>query len=633
MLEIMRNNASGWIVKILFAVIIFIFVFAFGMSGLNSSGDPTVATVNGQAITRAEYERMYERASENLRRSNPDVSSAQLRSPQFKQLVLGQLISEKLLLDQADKLGIRASDKEVAAGIASVAAFKDANGNFDKQRYQAALREIRMTPAEFEESYRNDLTMQRVKDAVGAPADVSEPQARQIFNWIGEQARIDYIEVLPVDFRKDVKVGEAEIEAYYKANQDRFQIPAQVTLRTLAFTPANLAKYQTVTDDEIAKYYAANKDGMQVPEQIHARHILVAVKDSDSEAAQKKAKERIEKIYKEAKAGADFAKLAKDNSDGPSAPNGGDLGWFGKGAMVPAFETAAFALKKGEVSEPVKTQFGWHVIKVEDKKEGATKTLEEAKDEIRTRLAEEKASDKANDLLDQATDRLVSGMALADIASELGLKTVTTDPMPAQYLAQTFGMSADAAKAVAGLTPGEAYKSPVAVNGGYMLVEKVEDTPPSVMALDLVRQTIVNTLQDQKGAELAQNEADKIHAALTGPDAEAAAKRYASRIKTTKAFNRQGNIPVLGESQPLAKAAFNAKNKDWFKLVYVMPGGGAVVARLNERIPASDASWKEQKQFWLDQAGQNYRREAVAAFMDDLSKNAKVEIARPDILK
>ncbi|WP_319582970.1 SurA N-terminal domain-containing protein [uncultured Pseudodesulfovibrio sp.] len=633
MLEIMRNNASGWIVKILFAVIIFIFVFAFGMSGLNNSGDPTVATVNDQTISRAEYQQMYERAAENLRRSNPDLPSAQLRSPEFKQMVLGQLISEKLLMDQAEKLGIRASDKEVAQGIASVAAFKDANGNFDKQRYLAALREIRMTPSEFEASYRQDLTMQKVKDAVGATADVSESQARQIFDWLGERVSLDYIEVLPADFRNAVKVDEAEIEAYYKANQDRFQIPAQVTLRTLSFTPAYLAKFQTVTDDEIAEYYAANKDTMQVPEQIHARHILVTVKDSDSEAAQKKAKERIDKIYKEARAGANFAKLAEDNSDGPSAPNGGDLGWFGKGAMVPAFEKAAFALDKGEVSEPVKTRFGWHVIKVEDKKEGSTKTLEEAKAEIKNRLAEEKGSDKANDLLDQATDRLVSGMSLNDIASELGIETESTDPMPAQYLAQTFGMSADTAKAVTDLAPGTAYKSPVAINGGYMLVEKVEDIAPSVMALDLVRQTIVNTLKDQKGAELAQTEADKIHAALTGPDADAAAKKYASRIKTTQPFNRQGNIAGLGQSQPLAKAAFKAEGKDWFDLVYTMPGGGAVVARLNERIPASDAQWKDQKQFWMDQAGQNYRREAVAAFMDDLSKNAQVEIARPDILK
>jgi peptidyl-prolyl cis-trans isomerase D len=629
----MRNNASGWIVKILFAVIIFIFVFAFGMSGLENSGDPTVATVNGQVISRAEYEQMYERASENLRRSNPDLPPAQLRSPEFKQLVLGQLISEKLLLGEAEKLGIRASDQEVAQGIASVATFKDANGSFDKQRYLAALRDIRMTPAEFEASYRRDLTMQRVKDAVAASADVSEAQARQIFNWIGERVRLDYIEVLPTDFRKDVKVGEAEIEAYYKANQDRFQIPAQVTLRTLAFTPAYLAKFQTVTDDEIAEYYAANKDAMQEPEQIHARHILVTVKDSDSEAGRKKAKERIDKLYKEARAGANFAKLAEANSDGPSAPNGGDLGWFGKGAMVPDFEQTAFALDKGEVSEPVKTRFGWHIIKVEDKKEGTAKPLEQAKDEIKNRLAEEKASDKANDLLDQATDRLVSGMTLTEIASELGLETETTDPMPGQYLAQTFGMSADTAKAVADLAPGDAYKSPVAINGGYMLVEKVDNIAPSIMALKLVRPTIVNTLKDQKGAELAQNEADKIHAALTGPDAGAAAKKYGARIKTTQPFNRQGNIPGLGQSQPLAKAAFGAQGKDWFDLVYTMPGGGAVVARLNERLAASDAEWKDQKQFWMDQAGQNYRREAVAAFMDDLSKNAQVEIARPDILK
>ena len=633
MLEIMRKNASGWIVKILFAVIIFIFVFAFGMSGLNSSGDPTVATVNGQVITRAEYEQMSQRAAENLRRANPDLPPAQLRSPEFKQMVLGQLISDKLLLDQAEKLGIRASDKEVAQGIANLAAFKDTDGRFNKERYLAALRQARLTPAEFEADFRRDLTMQRVKDAVAASADVSEAQARQVFDWLGEQARLDYIEVLPVDFRKQVKVGQAEIEAYYKANQDRFKIPAQVTLRTIAFTPANLAKYQTVSDDEVKAYYAAHMDAMQEPEQIHARHILVAVKDSDSEAAKKKAVERIEKIYKEAEAGADFAKLAKDNSDGPSGPNGGDLGWFGKGAMVPDFEAAAFALDKGGISKPVKTRFGWHVIKVEDKKAGTEKTLEEATDEIKTRLAEEKASDTANDLLDQATDRLVSGMALSDIAAELGIEADTTDPMPAQYLAQTFGMSADAAKAVADLAPGTAYKSPVAVHGGYMLVEKVENTAPSVMALQLVRQTIVNTLTDQKGAELAQNEADKILKALTGPDTKSAGRKYGSRIKTTAPFNRQGIIPDLGQSQPLAKAAFDAEGKDWFQLVYTMPGGGAVVARLNERIPASDETWKEQKQFWMDQAGQNYRREALAAFMDDLSKNAKVEIARPDILK
>ncbi|WP_272701554.1 SurA N-terminal domain-containing protein [Desulfovibrio sp. Fe33] len=632
MLEIMRENASGWIVKILFAIIIIVFVFAFGMSGLDNSGDPTVATVNGQTISRAEYEEMFMRASENLRRSNPDLPAGQLRSPEFKQMVLGELISQKLLLGEAEKLGIRASDKEVAAGIAAVPAFKDEKGAFSNDRYQAALREIRMTPAEFEKSYRRDLTMQKVKDAVAASADVSEAQARQLFDWIAEQVRIDYIEILPVDFRNQADVSAAEVKSYYDENQDRFRIPAQTSLRTITFTPENLARFQTVSDDEIKAYFEANKDSMQEPEQIHARHILVAVKSSDSDADKEKAKARIDKIYEEAKAGADFAQLAKDNSDGPSASNGGDLGWFGKGSMVPDFEEAAFALDKGGVSKPVQTRFGWHVIKVEDKKEGTTKTLEEATDEIKTRLAQEKGSDKVNEMLDQATDRLVSGMKLDDIAAELGIEAVATDPMPAQFLAQTFGMSADAAKAVTDLAPGDTYKSPVSINGGYILVEKIEDIPSSVMALDLVRPTIVDTLKSRKGAELAEKEAEKILAELTGPNAKAAAEKYASRIKTGKPFNRQGNTE-LGQNEPLAQAAFAAKDNNWLKLVYTMPDGGAVVARLNERIPSPDATWKEQKQFWIDQASQNYRNETLAAFMDDLSKNAKVDIARPDILK
>ncbi|AMK10361.1 MAG: SurA N-terminal domain-containing protein [Pseudodesulfovibrio sp.] len=633
MLEIMRENASGWIIKILFAVIIFIFIFAFGMSGLNSSGDPALATVNGQVITRAEFEQMYQRASENIRRSNPDLDQAQIKTPEFKQMILGELISRKLLLAEAEKLGIRASDAEVSAGIAAQPMFKDANGVFSKDVYQSALRGIRMTPSQFEADYRQELTIDKVQEAVAAPADVSEAQARQLYDWVGEQATIDYVAVAPADYYDQVQVSDAEVEEYFKANQDKYMIPPQVTLRYVAFTPAALAKYQTVSSDEIKAYFEANKDKMQEPEQVKARHILVMVKDSDPAEVKEKAKERIDKIYARAKAGEDFAALAVENSDGPSGPDGGELGWFGRGAMVPAFEEAAFALNKGDISEPVKTRFGWHVILVEDKKEGTVKTLDEAKDEIKGLIAEEKASEKINELLDQSMDRLVSGMDITAIAAEIGVEPTTTEPMPAQFLAQILGMTPEAAKSVEALAPGAAQKSPVAITGGYMLVEKVEDIPSTLMDLELVKPSILNTLKDQKGTKLAEQEAEKIVAALTGPDAEAAAKTYASRIKTSEPFDRQGNIPDLGRSVPLTKAVFEAKDTSWLKFPYTMPGGLVVVARLNKHIPASDETWKEQREFWLQQANDNYRRETLAAFMDDLSKNADINIARPDLLQ
>ncbi|NDV18126.1 peptidylprolyl isomerase [Pseudodesulfovibrio sp. JC047] len=632
MLEIMRENASGWIVKILFAIIIIVFVFAFGMSGLAPTGDPVMATVNDQIITRAEYEFAYQRMAEAIGNSNPNVTSAQLQSAQFKQMVMGELISKKLLLDEAEKLGIGASDQEVVQGIATQPMFKNKQGVFDKGIYQAALRSIRMTPAQFEADFKQELIIDKVKQGVGSTTSATPDQARQIFDWVGEQARIDYIQVSPKDFMKTVTVSKDEIKAYFLTNKDRFTAPAQVRLRLISFTPDALAKFQTVTDEEIKAYYAANSKQLQQPEQVHARHILVMVKDTDSDADKKKAKAKIDDVLTQAKAGTDFATLAQKYSEGPSGPNGGDLGWFGRGAMVPEFEKAAFDTPAGSVSGLVKTQFGWHIIKVEERKNASTQTLDEVKDELRTRIAQEKASEKITEQLDQALDRLISGMTIEEIAKELNLEAVTTEPMPALFLTQVFGLTQEAAKTVQELAVGEAHKAPIAVNGGYMLVEKVEDVPPTLMPLDKVAPTIVNTIKKQKSHEMAQNRAEKIHAELTGTNAAKAAKTYARRIKTSEPFGRQGDIAGLGQSKPLTEAVFKAKGTDWLPLVYTMPES-VLVVRLKEHIPASDELWTEQKAFWIKQAGQGYRQEMLAAFMDELSKNADIDIVHPEILQ
>nr|WP_321259695.1 SurA N-terminal domain-containing protein [uncultured Pseudodesulfovibrio sp.] len=632
MLEIMRENASGWIVKILFAIIIIVFVFAFGMSGLAPTGDPVLATVNDQVVTRAEYEFAYQRMAEAIGRSNPNVTSAQLQSAQFKQMVMGELISKKLLLGEAEKLGIGASDKEMIEGIAAQSMFKNKNGVFDKNIYQAALRSIRMTPAQFEADFKQEIIIEKVKQGVGSAASATPAQARQLFDWVGEQVRIDYIQVAPKDFMDTVKVSNDEIKAYFMANQERFTAPAQVRLRVISFTPDALAKFQTVTDDEIKAYYDANTKLMQQPEQVHARHILVMVKDSDSDADKEKAKAKIEEVLKKAKAGEDFAALAQEYSEGPSAPNGGELGWFGRGAMVPEFEKAAFDTVTGDISGLVKTQFGWHIIKVEERKDASTQTLDDAKDELRTKIAQEKASEKITEQLDQAMDRLISGMTIEEIAKELKLEAITTEPMPALFLTQIFGLSPEAAKTVQDLAVGEAHKAPIAVNGGYMLVEKVEDIPPTLMPLDKVKTNVVASIKKQKSDEMAQNEAEKIHAALTGANAAKAAKTYAKRIKTSEPFGRQGNIAGLGQSKPLTEAAFTAKDTAWLPLVYTMPNS-VLVVRLNERVPASEEAWKEQKKFWMEQATQGYRKEMLASFMDELSKSADIDIVQPEVLQ
>jgi len=627
----MRENASGWIVKILFAVIIVVFVFAFGMSGLDTSGDPVLATVNDQIITRAEFEETFQRMAETVRNANKDVTPAQLQTPQFKQVILSELVNNKLLQAEAARLGVSASDAEVFAGISRQSVFWNQAGAFDRNAYQMALRQIRMTPAQYEESYKQELIAEKIKNLVRQSGEITPQHARQIFNWVSEQARIDYIQVAPRDFVDTVTVDEKEVTAFYEENKERFMVPEQVSLRYLAFTPDELAKFQKVSDEEIKAYFDANANAMQQKEKVHARHILVLVKESDSEAVKTEAKNKIERVLKKAKSGADFAKLAQKYSEGPSGPTGGDLGWFGRGAMVPEFEAAAFVTKKGEVSEIVKTQFGWHIIKVEDRKETKAQALEEVREDIAKKIAEEKASEKITDLLDQSMDLLVSGMTLDAIGDEVGLIAITSQPMPAQFLPQALGMTPEAAKVIMELPVGETHNTPLAVDGGYMLIEKVKDIPSAPMPLEQVQPSIINNIKAKKAAEKAKAKAEGILKALTGPDAQAAAKQYAKRIKTSEAFDRQGAIPNLGQNPELSQAVFNAKDDAWLPTVYPLQTG-IFIARLNSLTPASDKTWEEQKELWMQQAGQNFEQEVLAAFMNGLRKNATIDIARPDLL-
>lgn len=629
MLDIMRENASGWIIKILFAIIILAFVFTFGMGGLNSGQDPTLATVNDQLITRAEFEDAFQRAAEGMRKANPNVTPAQLQDPQFKQMVLGELINSRLLLDEAARLGISVSDEETFAAITRQSYFWNQQGQFDRTIYQMALRSIRMTPAQFEANFKKEMIASKIMGMVRVAGEVTPDQARQIFNWVGEQAKVDYILVSPKQFLDKIQLTEAEIKDFYTKNEARFMIPAQVSLRYLSFTPSDLATYQKVTDEEIEAYFKAHAEDMKQKEQVKARHILVLSKEGDTPEDQKKAKAKIDDIYTKAKTEKDFATLAKKYSEGPSAPGGGDLGWFGRGDMVPEFEKAAFATKKGAVTEPTKTQFGWHIIFVEDRKEAKDKSLEEVKEEISRTLAEEKAAAKATDMLDQAMDRMVSGMKLEAVADELGLLAVTSRPIPEQFLPQAFGLTPEAAKVLMKLPEGEAHSTPLAIDGGYMLVEKVKDIPAAPMELDKAKPTIVTVLKQEKAMDMAQKEAESILAKLTKSTDEA--KPFAKLIKTSEPFGRQGNIPGLGQNPNLAVAVFAAQNTDWLPQPFTLPSG-ILLARKNQLIPAPDAVWEKQKDAWIAQANKNYENEALNAFMTKLRKSAQIDITRPDLL-
>ena len=632
MMDILRQNAQSWGIKIAFGIIIAVFIFAFGAGGFNGNTDPVIAYVNDQPVPTQEFMQVYRETAEALRTQNPNVDSDQLQSPEFRKAVLEQLVSQKLLEAEAEKLGLAVSNSELSYSISQIPAFADKDGKFDMNIYQAFLQSRQMSAATFENSMRNSALIQKLQEYVTLPVKPSEADARALFDSASEKVQIDYYYVPGADFVKNIKVSDKEIEDFYKANPDKFTIPGRSVVKYIAFTPEELSINETVTPEEIAAYYEANRETFQQEEQVNARHILIAVDENAADKEVAAAEKKIKKVLAKAKSGQDFAKLAKKYSEGPSAPKGGELGWFSHGAMVKPFEDAAFALKKGEVSKPVRTRFGWHLIKIEDVRKAGQKELDQVKDEISGMIAQEKAADSITDKLDHAIDLLASGMKIDKVSEELGIGFKKSERATVQNLSRAFGMTESAAKTIIDLPKDTATEMPIAIDGGYILVEKETDVPPSLSPLKDQKQDIESFLSQQRAMQMAKIKAMAIMAQLA--DSKTAAKTLKSikkDLKTSEPFGRDGFVPGLGMNPKLAQAAFAGKKDQWLPEAFELPGG-FIVARVDDRIPPKEEAWAAQKDMVMDAIFQQRSNEVFNAFLTELRSKAKVEYVRKDLL-
>ncbi|NDV23869.1 peptidylprolyl isomerase [Desulfovibrio sp. JC022] len=632
MMDILRQNAQSWGIKIAFGIIIAVFIFAFGAGGFNGNTDPVIAYVNDQPVPTQEFMQVYRETAEALRAQNPTIDSDQLQAPEFKKAVLEQLVSKKLLEAEALKLGLSVSNSELSYGIRQIPAFADQDGKFDMNLYQAFLQSRQMSAATFENDMRNSALIQKLQEYVTLPVKPTEAEARALFDSASEKVQIDYYYVSGADFVKNMKISDKEIEDFYKANPDKFTIPGRAIVKYIAFTPEELSINETVTPEEINAYYAANKESFQQEEQLKARHILIAVDENAAEKDVAAAEKKIKKVLAKAKSGQDFGKLAKKYSEGPSSSKGGELGWFGHGAMVKPFEDAAFALKKGEVSKPVRTRFGWHLIKIDDVREAGQKKLDQVKDEISSMIAQEKAADSITDKLDHAIDLLASGLKLDKVSEEIGVAFKKSEQATVQNLSRAFGMTESAAQTIIALPKGSATEMPVAIDGGYILVEKEEDVPPTLSPLKDQKQDIESFLSQQKAMQLARVKAMAIRAKLA--DQKTAAKELKSikkDLKTSEPFGRDGFVPGLGMNPKLAQAAFATKQDQWMSDVFELPGG-FIVARVDDRIPPKEEAWETQKEMVMNALFQQRANEVFNAFLAELRSKAQVEYVRKDLL-
>src|ERR1700726_4286973 len=480
----------------------------------------------------------------------------------YARQILNQLIFQKEMEYQAKPLGIHVSDQEQAARIRQFLPTAYNGDTFvGMDRYAAEVQaRFQLTVPVFEELIRQGLLQDKFKKLVTDGISVGPSELQDEFKYKNEKVKLDYAFIKPEDLEAKITPDEPEIKTAYEKNRSKYQVPEKRAVRYGLIDLNQLRQTAQISDDELKAQYQQNIQQYQVANRVHVEHILLmTVGKTDAEVEE--VRQKAEDVLKQAKKGANFEELAKKYSEDPgSKDKGGDLGWLMQGQTVAEFEKTAFGLEKGKISDLVKTQYGFHIIKVLDKETAHTKPFEEVKDSIKTPLLLTKADKQASDLADQlsATIRRSNKTSLDDLAKQFHLTVAETRPVSPTDPVLEFGNSQEARDAIFRLRQGD-LSLPIRTDRGYIVLTVKEILPAHQGTLEEVRDKVVAELKQQKANEMARAKAEDLAKRVkAGEKFDAAAKSLGLEPKTSDLFARNGSVSGAASGKQLS-AAFHMK--------------------------------------------------------------------------
>ena len=480
----------------------------------NTDTAGSLAKVGDARISEVEFSQALRQAQEKMRemmKNNPDPSL--LNSPQLKESVLNELIERKVTLSQAAKAGMTISDSELQKMIAGVEAFHDQSGKFSRERYRQLLQGQGLTPAMFENQVRTNIMLEQVRSVYSGSAFIPESVADRLLKIREQEREVSQVLFNPADYRKQVNISDADAQKYYTEHKGEFVVPERVKVEFVVLSLAAFERGIQVGDDEIKKFYAENQSRYQTAEERRASHILIPAAATASPEEKAKAKALAEDLFKQAKTNPKkFGELAaKFSKDPGSAEKGGNLGFFARGLMVKPFDEAAFSMKVGEIAGPVETQYGYHIIRLDEIKPVKTTPLDAVKAQIVEEIRKPKvakafaeAADNFNNLVYEQYD------SLQPAVDALKLTLQKSDWVSRAAGNQNPLLNND--KLLAALFSDEVLKnkhntSAIEVQPNMLLAARViEHKPSEGLPLDQVRKDIVQHLSDQAATQLAEKE-------------------------------------------------------------------------------------------------------------------------------
>jgi len=625
-LKFIRRNAGASWVKFIFAAIVIVFIFWGVGGGFAGGGKPEwVAHVNDEVVDPVDFQRAYD----SLVRVYADIYKEHFK-PELAQMLdlkgkaVDQIIRVSLLRQEAERLHLRVGETEVRDAIAAMPNFQD-NGQFNKEMYLQILRANRLTPGEFEESEREELLVGKLQDLIVAGVHVSEADARERYRFENEKVNLRFVKFSGSAFLNEVQLSDADLQAYYDKHQDTLREPERVRIEYVQYTPDKFADAVEVTDAEVQQYYDSHQDAYAKPEQVHARHILFKAGADVSPELKAEVRKKAEEVLAKARAGEDFAALAKQYSNDSTAAQGGDLGFFPRGQMVKPFEDSAFALAPGEISDVVETTFGFHIIKVEAKEEAHTKSLDEVRDQVVKALKQGKGRDAAGAQAEADHGKVEGGQTLAAVAGGAGLSVSSPAPFSEKEAVPGVGKGplTSAAFAAEVGKVGPVVDTPA----GFFVFVVGEKIPAHLPPLAEIRERVEQAVRNEKAEALAKSKADAALGQLPTAGIDGVATAAGLKVEETGEFTRQVTaVPHIGTSPELVAAAFALTPEKPLGPAAYTVGGSSVIVALKDRVPSDEAKFNADKDKLIRQMEERRRGQAMESFLNYLKARAAIEL-------
>ena len=630
MLRYLRENTGNWIIKIFLGIIVIVFVF-LGVGSFGSKRNDSIVTINDESITIKEYQQAYKAIVDQMRATfGKNLNDDILKALNVKQQALDSLIEQKLVLAQADKLEIMVSEKELQDNLFSIKAFQK-NGRFNIDQYKKVLSLNSLNPEIFEFNQLNLLRQQKVKDIVLSTVNVSDFEARDWYIFNNTQTAVDYLQFDPDNY-SGIQPDEKQINSFYAENKDRYKSEPKLNAVYLKFSPKDYQDKIKITQANIKDYYEQSQEQFKIPQKVEARHILIKVAEDAKEEKVNEALKRAQDIFDLTVKGEDFEQLAKQYSEGPTKDNGGYLGIFDKQSMVKPFADKAFSLGAGEISKPVRTTFGWHLIKVVAKFDASIQTLAMASENIKKGLEQLEMQNLAYYKAGEAFDAVIDGDDFEQVALIANKKLVSTKDFDISGQGLEIEDSKSFASACFDLNT-DAISDVKEIGGSYYLIKIVKKIEPVLQAIDIVSDTVLKDLKLKLQIQKAKEDAQLIVSKISdGKTLENLSKENNFVLKSTKLFTRNSSVEDIGNSSAFVQASFSlSENNTIFPEIIEVASKYFIVGFKEIKYP-EETEIIENLKTVKTQISSKKLSQYYQAWVNELKNNSKINYDNPEIL-